>query len=113
MVSQKATLGKRYFVEVDVQYPTKLHDLIYHFCLKERQLKKLKSLQRTCAIKKHQINIINLKQALNHGLVLNQKSWLKPQIDKNTELKKVRNNFEKYFLKLVNNSDFGKTTENV
>ena len=53
------------------------------------------------------IHIINLKQALNHGLVLkiprmikfNQNAWLKPYIDMNTNLrKKAKNDFEKYFL---------------
>ena len=45
------------------------------------------------------IHIRNLKQALNHGLVLknvhkvikfNQNAWLKPYIDMNTDLKKSR-----------------------
>ena len=59
------------------------------------------------------------KQALNHELVLkevhrviqfNQKDWLKPYIDMNTELrKKAKNDFEKEFFKLMNNSVFGKT----
>ena len=48
---------------------------------------------------KHAICIKNLKQALNHGLVLkkvrriikfNQKAWLKSYIDMNTELKKKK-----------------------
>ena len=53
---------------------------------------------------------INIKQALNHGLILkkvhkvikfNQKAWLKPYIDMNTELRKIaKNDFEKdYFEK--------------
>ena len=69
------------------------------------------------------INIRNLKQALNHGLVLknvyrvikvNQKAWLKPYIDMNTKLRqKAKDNFEKDFFKPVNNAVFGKTMENV
>ena len=74
-------------------------------------------------IKKCVVHIQSLKQALNHGLKLkkihriiefNQEAWLKPYIDMNTELRKVaKNDFKKDFFKLMNNSIFGKTMENI
>ena len=64
------------------------------------------------------IHIRNLKQALNNGFKLkkahrvikfNQKAWLKPYIDMNTELRKKKKMIlKKYFFKLMNNSRFGK-----
>ena len=69
------------------------------------------------------IYIRALDQALSHGLCpehihrvieFDQSAWMKPYIDFNTKLKtQATNDFEKDFFKLMNNSVFGKTMENI
>ena len=72
---------------------------------------------------KYVVHISALEQALNHVLKLlkvhrviefRQEEGMKPYIDVNTEHRmNAKNEFEKDFLKLMNNSVFGKTMENV
>ena len=113
---------KGYILEVDVKYPKKLHELHSDlpFLPERMEINKCKNL--VCNLinkKKYVVNINSLKQALNHGLKLkkihriiefNQEARLIPYIDMNTEL---RNDFEKDLFKLMNNSIFGKTMENI
>ena len=117
-----------YFLEVDIEHPKQLwnyhKDLPFPFLPERKKFGKVEKL--VCGIEdkeKYVIHIRALKQALNHGLVLkdvhrvikfNQEAWLKPYFDMNTKLKtEAKNEFEKDFFKLMNNSVFGKTMGNV
>ena len=122
----KRNSGKGYILEVDVDYPSKLHKLHSDMPFLPEKMKIDKTQKLVCNLrdkKKYVVHISILKQALNHGLKLkkvhrviefNQEAWLKKYIDMNTELrKKASNDFEKDFFKLMNNAVFGKTMENV
>ena len=117
---------KGYILEVDVEYPKNLHDLHSDLPFLPGRMKVDKCKKLVCNLydkKSYVVHIRSLKQALNHGLILNkvhkviqlnQEAWLKPYIDMNTELRKqAKNDFEKDFFKLMNNAVFGKTMENV
>ena len=120
---------KGYFLEVDIDYPKKIFDLHKDlpFLPERKKVNKVEKLIcNICNIEDKENYVVHikiLKQALSHGLVFkkvhrviqfNKKDWLKPYIDVNTKLRKEgKNDFEKDFFKLINNSVFGKTMENV
>ena len=111
---------------MDVKYPKRLHELHSDLPFLSERMEINKCKKFVCNLfnkKKYVVHINSLKQALNHGLKLkkihrviefNKKEWLKPYIDMNTELRKLaKNDFEKDLFKLMNNSVFGKTMENI
>ena len=117
---------KGYILEVDIKYPKTLHDLHSDLRFLPERMGTNKCKKLVCNLynkKKYVVHVNTLKQALNHGLKLkkihtaiefNQKAWLKLYIDMNAELRKLaRNDFEKDLFKLMNNSVFGKTMENI
>ena len=125
-IDSYANRNKGYLLAVDVKYPKELHDShndLPFMCEKIAINGVEKLVPNLYDKEKYVIHMKALNQALKHGLILekvhrsiefNQSAWLKPYIDFNTELrKKAKNDFEKDFFKLMNNSVFGKTMENI
>lgn len=125
-VSDDADHG--FILEVDLEYPNSLHELHSDFpfcpeneCFGDSKEKKL--IPNLNNKTNYVIHYRNLKQCLQNGLQLvkihrilkfEQSSWLKSYIDLNTYLRsQASSDFEKDFYKLMNNSVFGKTMENV
>ena len=117
---------KGYILKVDVEYPKNLHDFHSDLPFLPERIKIDKCNNLACNLydkKNYVVHIKSLKQVLNHGLLLkkvhrvikfNQEAWLKPYVDMNSELRKqAKNDFEKDFFKLMNNSVFGNTMENI
>ena len=114
-------------LEVDLEYPEKLHDLHndYPFCPERvkcynRVEKLIPNLRDKTKFVIHYRNLIQCLKAgmklkkIHRGIKFIESAWLKPYIDKNTYLRtQAKNNFEKDFFKLMNNSVFGKTMENI
>ena len=114
-------------LEVDLEYPENLHDLHndYPFCpekieCKNRVEKLIPNLRDKTKYVIHYKNLIQCLKAgmklkkIHRGIKFNESEWMKPYIEMNTNLRtKAKNNFEKDFFKLMNNSVFGKTMENI
>ena len=104
--------NKRYFFEVDVEYPKNLFNLQSDLPFLPERKKIKKCSKPVCNIhdkENYAVHIRALKQALNHGLILkklhrviqfNQEEWLKPYNNMNTNLRtEVKNDFKKDFFK--------------
>ena len=114
-------------LEVDLTYPEELHDLHNDYPLCPERVECDKGVKKLIPNLRHKNNYVvhykTLMQYLNLGMELKkihrgikfiECDFLKPYIDKNTNLRtKAKNNFEKDFFKLMNNSVFGKTMENI
>ncbi|UYV81655.1 PLSCR3 [Cordylochernes scorpioides] len=125
-----------YIFVVDLCYPEHLHDSHNDFPLAPERLQirfsnvsstQHRFLDQTLSQffpkSSYTVHYRTLKFYLSQGLILtkihkilsfNQSPWLKPYIDFNTDQRKqAKSEFEKSFWKLLNNSVYGKTIENL
>ena len=115
------------FLEVDMEYPENPHDLHNDYPLAPERIMvcKVEKLIPNLYHKKKYVHVIHhilkvykslgLKVTKIHrGITFQESDWLRPYIELNTELRtKGKNDFEKDFFRLMNNSVFGKTMENI
>ena len=117
---------KGYIFEVDLEYPSKIWESHNDYPLAPENIKVNGVEKLICHFKSRKNYVVhyrNLRQylemgmkitAVHRGISFYQSSWMEPYIRKNTELRKcAKNSFEKDFFKLMNNSVFGKTIENI
>ena len=114
-------------LEVDLIYPEELHDLHNDYPLCPERVECDNGVKKLIPNLRDKNNYVvhykTLMQYLSLGMKLKkihrgikfiECDFLKPYIDKNTNLRtQAKNNFEKDFFKLMNNSVFGKTMENI
>ncbi len=118
--------SKPCILEVDLEYPKELHDLHNEYPLAPERLlvgKVEKLIPNFNNKSKYVLHHENLKMCLRMGLELTkihrgftfeESCFMKSYIDLNTNMRtKGTTDFEKDFYKLMNNSVFGKTMENV
>ena len=120
-------IGKKgYIFEVDLEYPPHLWETHNEYPLAPEKMNVNGVEKLICHFKPRKNYVVhyrNLRQylemgmrltAVHRGISFYQFSWMEPYIRKNTELRKTAaNSFEKDFFKLMNNSVFGKTIENI
>ena len=113
-------------LEVDLEYPEDLHDLHNDYPLAPERLKiegveklipnledKKKYIIHHESLKLYESLGLKIKK-IHRGIKFREESWLEPYIMMNTKLRKnAKNDFENDFFKLMNNSVFGKTMENI
>ena len=117
---------KGYIFEVDLEYPSNLWESHNDYPLAPEKMIVNGVEKLICHFKPRKNYVVhyrNLRQylemgmritAVHRGISFNQSPWMEPYIRKNTELRKTAaNSFEKDFFKLMNNSVFGKTIENI
>ncbi|CAH3198068.1 unnamed protein product, partial [Porites evermanni] len=117
---------KGYIFEVDLEYPKKIWEKHNDYPLAPEKMTVNGVEKLICHFKPRKNYVVhyrNLRQylemgmrltAVHRGISFYQSSWMEPYIRKNTEFRKVAaNSFEKDFFKLMNNSVFGKTIENI
>ena len=115
-----------YLLEVNVEYPNELHENHNElsFLVEKMKIGRVEKLVPNLRDKKrYSVQIKTLNQVLKPGLKFKkiyrviefqQSKWMKAYIMLNTRLRKdAKNEFEKDFFKLMNNSVFGKTMENI
>ena len=113
-------------LEVDLEYPKELHNPHNEYPLAPERIKiaKCEKLVPTLSSKKkyvvhHEalktyVMLGLIVKKVHRGIRFEERTWLKSYIDLNTDLRsKAKNAFEKDFFKLMNNSVFGKTMENI
>ena len=113
-------------LEVDLEYPVDLHDFHNDYTLASERLniggveklipnlwKKSKYIICHKTLKLYQSLGLKIMR-IHRGIKFDESAWLKPYITLNTDLRtNAKNDSEKDFFKLMNNSVFPKTMENI